>query len=141
MLHNAAGLDSLLLVVSPGPAHPSAAMNAESETSPQFHLLYDSYDASYIGGTDLGKEFWMSLKGGGLNGARAFRVKCQMRREAEARSLNLDISSPTTSLNPSHPNHIRASDSEAVPSMKMKSGDVKTELYAAVRHALRFVES
>lgn len=137
MLHNAAGLDSLLLVVSPGPAPPS---NAESETSPQFRLLYDSYDASYIGGTDLGKEFWMGLKGGGLNGARAFRVKCQMRREAEAQSLNLDISSPA-SLTPSHPNHIRASDSEAVPSMKMKSGDVKTELYAAVRHALRFVES
>jgi hypothetical protein len=115
-------------------------MNADSESSHRFPIPYNSYEASYIGGTDLGKEFWMGLKGGGVNGARAFRVKCQMRREAEARSLDLDIPSPTIALTRSHSNHSRTSEPEEVPLMKMKSGDVKTELYAAVRHALRYVE-
>jgi hypothetical protein len=143
MFHSASGIDSLLLVVSPHPTPPritsSATINANFETHQNAAVPSESYEASWIGGTDLGKEFWMGLKGGGVNGARAFRVKCQMRREAEVRSPDLDIPTPMAFSNPVRPNLARTSDPDSLPATKIRSGDVKTELNAAVRHALRYV--
>lgn len=138
MLHDAAGLDSLLLVVSPRPTPPPTTSSTSVRADPGNHHLSsmssESFEASWIGGTDLGKEFWMGLKGGGVNGARAFRVKCQMRRDAEESSPDTD---PATSSNYSHSTAIQTSASDGFPMTKMRSGDVKTELNAAVRHALR----
>ncbi|KAF8514553.1 hypothetical protein BU17DRAFT_33135, partial [Hysterangium stoloniferum] len=109
LLHSSAGLDSLLLV-KPQPAPP---------------------EASWVGGTELGKEFWMGLKGGGVNGARAFRVKSQMRLEADLKSEEQNIlDGSITSQSVSTPN-------AHIPTAKIRSSDVKTELNAAVRQALR----
>ncbi|KAF8529898.1 hypothetical protein JB92DRAFT_2860206 [Gautieria morchelliformis] len=138
MLHSASGIDSLLLAVSPHPMPPpttsSATVNTDSETHQNSAVPPEPYEASWIGGTDLGKEFWTGLKGGGVNGARAFRVKCQMRREAEICSPDLDTPTPMASSNPVRPNLARTSDPDRLP---IRSSDVKTELNAAVRHALR----
>ena len=140
MLRDAAGLDSLLLVVSPQPTPPnisSVPSNADSRKRHQPSIPSEPFEASWIGGTDLGKEFWMGLKGGGVNGARAFRVKCQMRRDAELCSPGMEPSTVATSSTCLHPTPIPTS-SDGLPMTKMRSGDVKTELNAAVRHALRY---
>lgn len=118
-MYSATGLDSLLLVVS-----PHTTQNQSKNAMPE---------ASWIGGTEVGKEFWMSLKGGGVNGARAFRLKSQMRYQEEQPKIptsddvesfvNIPDSTPTNSKSPS--------------TVSLRSGDVKTELNAAVRQALR----
>ncbi|KAF8577578.1 hypothetical protein K439DRAFT_1621986 [Ramaria rubella] len=123
-LHTVAGLDSLLLVVSPAPPKTSGSSQLSESVS----------EFSWIGGTELGKDFWMGLKGGGLNGARAFRMKCQMRHDAELRMQDrndLTIPNPLVSTSPGDLDPISARTT------KVRSGDVKTELNAAVRQALR----
>jgi len=125
LLHSTTNYDSLLLVVSPHSPISGAPPG----------------ECSWIGGTELGKEFWMGLKGGGLNGARAFRVKSHMRYDAEVQRQEEQASetgNPASSSNipPSmvNPPLLRAA---MLRTQKLKSGDVKNELYAAVRQALR----
>jgi hypothetical protein len=132
LLHSSAGLDSLLLVVSP---HSSAAAPTGIETSKSGGKKFqpEPAEASWIGGTALGKEFWMGLNGGGLNGARAFRVKSQMRLEADQKSEEQNISVGSIT-----PQSISAPNTH-IPTAKIRSSDVKTELNAAVRQALRYV--
>jgi len=123
LLNTTTGMDSLLLVVSPiAPSSNSSSGSLASESS-------------WIGGSNLGKEFWMGLKGGGVNGARAFRIKSQMKCETDFQkgSSNLNRSAVVPPTPPP------ADTSSATSGRKVKSGDVKTELNAAVRQALRFV--
>ncbi|KIJ49407.1 hypothetical protein M422DRAFT_65921 [Sphaerobolus stellatus SS14] len=122
VLHSTAALESLLLVVSP--ATPPTDSAPESLAS----------ESSWIGGSELGKEFWMGIKGGGLSGARAFRIKSQMQHKSGSQDKDLDA-------------NVTANASEAVPisaqtvvpptPRKVTGKDIKTELNAAVRQALR----
>lgn len=89
-------------------------------------------EASWIGGTEVGKEFWMNLKGGGVNGARAFRLKSQMRYQDESRNRSDDRTVPFVSM----PTEVTPAPFPQ-PAISLKSGDIKTELNATVRKALR----
>ncbi|GJJ08210.1 hypothetical protein Clacol_002418 [Clathrus columnatus] len=128
LLHTSTGLDSLLLVVSPHALQGTTTKNSpidnnQSETP--------ASEASWIGGTETGKEFWMGLKGGGLNGARAFRLKSQSRYQEET-------STPDTSDMRSFINIPQSlPTSTPLPPTSYRSHDVKTELYAVTRQALR----
>jgi hypothetical protein len=139
MLHSTAGLDSLLLVVSPFSPPPSTTVSTSNGELPRrFEPPSAPSEVSWIGGTELGKEFWMGLKGGGVNGAKAFRMKCQMRHEAELHAHDPDDSTSMTAPPFPQPGLASLADPAETRTNKAKSGDVKTELNAAMRQALRY---
>lgn len=91
-----------------------------------FVLAVDPFDPSddgFLGGTTTGREFWRGLRGGGAPGALAFKEHC--RRNCEPRASTVRTSpAPAPAV----------SKSKKTPASLLKS-----EVYAAVRAALRFV--
>src|ERR1700730_12351442 len=78
--------------------------------------------AGFLGGTIVGREFWRGMRGGGEAGATAFRAYCAKAPSKTAQSVVSDGPTPGTAQGSSAPN----------------AGALKTELYAAIRTALRF---
>ncbi|KAH9481383.1 hypothetical protein JR316_0005908 [Psilocybe cubensis] len=80
----------------------------------------DPSDQGFLGGSVVGREFWRGLRGGGVQGAKAFKVYC----------ANL-ISQAEASQNPS--NAGKSERNVSTPPAK----SIKSELYESVRNALR----
>ena len=88
-----------------------------------FVLAIDPFDPSddgFLGGTTTGREFWRGLRGGGAPGALAFKEHC--RRNHDPQSSAPPVPAPVVSK-----------------SKKTPASLLKSEVYAAVRAALRFV--
>ncbi|EIN04899.1 hypothetical protein PUNSTDRAFT_107750 [Punctularia strigosozonata HHB-11173 SS5] len=91
------------------------------------------HDEGFLGGTILGREFWRGLRGGGVSGARAFKAEAIKERSLATASIGGSMEAP---YRPS-----------SVPSSNLASGSsnakkgpasaLKSEVYAAVRNALR----
>jgi hypothetical protein len=78
----------------------------------------DAEDEGFLGGSPLGREFWRSLRGGGVAGAKAFK--------------SLAISSLQNSTPSSH--------AAGIPSRQRETAhSLKSEVYARVRTLLRDV--
>jgi len=76
----------------------------------------DAEDEGFLGGSPLGREFWRSLRGGGVAGAKAFK--------------SLAISSLQNSTPSSH--------AAGIPSRQRETAhSLKSEVYARVRTLLR----
>ena len=91
-----------------------------------FVLAIDPFDPSddgFLGGTNTGREFWRGLRGGGDPGALAFKEHCRR---------NYDPQTSTTRTPP-------VSAPALSKSKKTPASLLKSEVYAAVRAALRFV--
>ncbi|KAI0775220.1 hypothetical protein BD413DRAFT_471784 [Trametes elegans] len=87
----------------------------------------DPTDEGFLGGTPLGREFWRGHRGCGAAGAQAFKARC-------------------TRSAPSWPSHTPPIDPALLPAStppasttgsKGSARELKTELYAAMRDALR----
>ena len=91
-----------------------------------FVLAVDPFDPSddgFLGGTTTGREFWRGLRGGGAPGALAFKEQCRRSYVPQMSAARTPpVSAPTVSK-----------------SKKTPASLLKTEVYAAVRAALRFV--
>lgn len=114
-LETLAGLQSFFLVIDPS----------------------DQDDVGFLGGTVQGREFWRGHRGCGAAGAEAFKAR-YMRTQQKLPSYRLSpISHPPTlthsGLQPPPPPITEA------PYMKGGARELKTELYAAFRDALRSV--
>lgn len=84
---------------------------------------FDPSDEGFLGGTTTGREFWRGLRGGGAPGALAFKDYCRRSRDPQTSTTLLPpVSAPTMSK-----------------SKKTPASLLKSEVYAAVRAALRFV--
>ena len=86
---------------------------------------HDPDDQGFLGGTVVGREFWRGHRGCGAPGAEAFKAQCT--RVATQRSTTVHVQTiPPTVQNPA---------SRKVPPAR----ELKNELYAGIRHALRLV--
>ena len=86
---------------------------------------HDPDDQGFLGGTVVGREFWRGHRGCGAHGAEAFKAQCT--RVATQRSTTVPVQTiPPTVQNPA---------SRKVPPAR----ELKNELYAGIRHALRLV--
>lgn len=84
---------------------------------------FDPSDEGFLGGTTTGREFWRGLRGGGAPGALAFKDYCRRNYDPQTST----VLAPPVSAPP-------ISKSKKTPASLLKS-----EVYAAVRAALRFV--
>lgn len=93
-----------------------------------FILAVDPFNPSddgFLGGTTTGREFWRGLRGGGAPGALAFKEHCRVSLEPQPSIAGTPpFSAPATPK-----------------SKKTPASLLKSEVYAAVRAALRFVPS
>lgn len=81
---------------------------------------YDPADEGFLGGTVLGREFWRGYRNCGVAGARAFKAHCAKALEDQS--------------------HRSVVPQQPPPSIAQKKGpasELKKEVYAAVRNALR----
>ncbi|KAI0635935.1 hypothetical protein C8Q77DRAFT_1270176 [Trametes polyzona] len=106
-LETLAGLQSFFLVVDPN----------------------DPVDEGFLGGTVLGREFWRGHRGCGSAGAQMFKAQCARSAHARQRSH-----APPTAIDPAL---LPAPASPAPAGTKGPARELKTELYAAMRSALR----
>ncbi|KAF9565282.1 hypothetical protein CPC08DRAFT_704810 [Agrocybe pediades] len=84
---------------------------------------HDASDAGFLGGSLLGREFWRGMRAGGESGAKAFKQHCTSHLHAAAQAER----------------QRQAAEQEVLPP-SLKTGlskSVKSELYEAVRTALR----
>jgi len=90
-----------------------------------FVLAVDPFDPSddgFLGGTTTGREFWRGLRGGGAPGALALKEHCRRNYESQPSTAGTSpVSAPAMSK-----------------SKKTPASLLKSEVYAAVRAALRF---
>ncbi len=107
-LETLAGLHSFFLVVDPT----------------------DQADEGFLGGTLCGREFWRGHRGCGAPGAQIFKAQCI--RAAQSRRHNL--AAPTMI----DPTLLPAPMSQAPAGTKGTARELKAELYAAMRDALRY---
>ena len=84
---------------------------------------FDPSDEGFLGGTTIGREFWRGLRGGGTPGALAFKEHCRRNYDPQASTARMP---PITASAPTK-------------SKKTPASLLKSEVYAAVRAALRFV--
>ena len=84
---------------------------------------FDPSDEGFLGGTTIGREFWRGLRGGGTPGALAFKEHCRRNYDPQASTARIP---PITASAPPK-------------SKKTPASLLKSEVYAAVRAALRFV--
>lgn len=82
----------------------------------------DPSDEGFLGGTLLGREFWRCHRGCGTTGAKLFQEQCMKAREAKMSGEPTLPDAPLVS---------------APPKKKGPAGSLKTEVYAAVRDAVR----
>ena len=82
----------------------------------------DPSDEGFLGGTLLGREFWRCHRGCGTTGAKLFQEQCMKAREAKMSGEPALPDAPLVS---------------APPKKKGPAGSLKTEVYAAVRDAVR----
>ena len=83
---------------------------------------FDPSDEGFLGGTTTGREFWRGLRGGGTPGALAFKDYCRRNNDPQASA----VLTPFVSV------------SSTSKSKKTPASLLKSEVYAAVRTALRF---
>lgn len=84
---------------------------------------FDASDDGFLGGTNAGREFWRGLRGGGAPGALAFKEYCRRGYGPQSSTTEIPpVSVPTMSK-----------------SKKTPASLLKSEVYAAVRAALRLV--
>lgn len=81
----------------------------------------DATDEGFLGGTVLGRDFWRGYRGGGATGARAFKEHC-------AKVLESQTPCPAA---------VRTLHLQG-PQKKSSASELKKEIYAAVRNALRY---
>ena len=109
-----------------GPISQALETLATTLSVQSFVLAVDPFDPSddgFLGGTTTGREFWRGLRGGGAPGALAFKEHCRRSYGPQNPAVvTLPVSAPTTSK-----------------SKKTPASLLKSEVYAAVRAALRFV--
>ena len=85
---------------------------------------YDQEDQGFLGGTVVGREFWRGYRGCGAPGAEAFKAHCVRTIPQFAIATTLGTTAHTTV--PS-----------ATSRKKGPARELKTELYARIRNALR----
>lgn len=85
----------------------------------------EASDGGFLGGSLIGREFWRGLRGGGENGAKAFKAHCNTHLQNAAADKNIS----------QHPIFERHFSTPPPKSGLAKS--IKNELYESVRTALR----
>ncbi|KDQ19264.1 hypothetical protein BOTBODRAFT_184332 [Botryobasidium botryosum FD-172 SS1] len=114
-LHHTSGHDSFLLVVSP----------TDSDA--------DGTSDGWLAGTQVGRDFWRALRGGGVGGAKALRARCRAKwleaggADASSSEGGVEVLEQSAALK-SKPKKSSA---------QQKSLDIKVELNATMRLALR----
>ncbi|KAI0001421.1 hypothetical protein BJV74DRAFT_818504 [Russula compacta] len=80
----------------------------------------DAEDEGFLGGSSLGREFWRSLRGGGMAGAKALKSLAS-----------------STFQNPSPPSHVSLHGTGIPSRQKETAHSLKSDVYARVRTLLR----
>ncbi|KAH9945182.1 uncharacterized protein BXZ73DRAFT_73369 [Epithele typhae] len=88
----------------------------------------DPDDAGFLGGTNIGREFWRGHRGCGAPGAELFKTQC-------ARAQNLNMSSVLTAVAPLPTVSVHPATNPT--RKKQPAHEVKTQLYGAFRDKLR----
>ncbi|RDX57295.1 hypothetical protein OH76DRAFT_1334682 [Lentinus brumalis] len=88
----------------------------------------DLADEGFLGGTVIGREFWRGHRGCGVAGAQAFKARCVRAQSQFATPTRIATPLPTSAPIP-------ASSAQK----KSQAREVKSELYGAMRDALRTV--
>lgn len=88
----------------------------------------DEHDDGFLGGTNTGREFWLSLRNGGTIGVRHFKQYCKNSLASTASTIKSPEETASTVLEASH----AGSSSKASPAVVLKN-----QLYMEMRNALR----
>lgn len=118
-LHRTSGHDSFLLVVSP----------TDSDT--------DGTSDGWLAGTQVGRDFWRALRGGGVGGAKALRARCRAKWLEAGGGGATNSDGGVEVLEGSQVTGLKNKPKKS--SAQQKSLDIKVELNAAMRLALRCV--
>ena len=86
---------------------------------------HDPDDQGFLGGTIVGREFWRGHRGCGAPGAEAFKIQC----------MRATTPLPNTVSSYTIPPAVQNTTSRKTSSAR----EIKNELYAGLRHALRSV--
>ncbi len=134
--HSAYAVSPCPLTVDPGPVgRVLRAVSQELESLEtlaglqSFVLVVDPSDLAdegFLGGTVIGREFWRGHRGCGVAGAQAFKARCVRAQSQFATPTRIATPLPTSVPIP-------ASSAQK----KSQAREVKSELYGAMRDALR----
>ena len=123
---------------------------------------YDPHGEGFLGGTLLGREFWRGHRGCGAAGARAFQVFCRKSQlgtayaaqdvKASSAGLvggyvaSLPLPLPSSGTSSARPDDILLQSTNIQPANATAAkpgpaGALKTEVYAAMRNAVRRVHA
>ncbi|PIL35579.1 hypothetical protein GSI_02307 [Ganoderma sinense ZZ0214-1] len=86
---------------------------------------HDSDDQGFLGGTVAGREFWRGHRGCGAPGAEAFKAQCMRITTQRPTAVPVQAILPTVQ--------------NTAPRKAPPAREIKNELYAGIRHALRTV--